>query len=176
MKKWLVILFIGSLITACNSNKKTENRTPVVHTSNGDYNSYGSLITPDSTIDATTLLLEMGNAPTYETKVKGKIVDVCQKKGCWMNIDIGNGEYMRVIFRDYAFFVPKDIIGKEAIIQGVAKFESVSVEDQKHLLEDAGESKEKIDAIVEPQNELEFEAVGVLISKSPTEQPVAAAN
>jgi hypothetical protein len=165
MRKIFLALSIAVAVTACNStgNKTTENSTeqPV----DANYDSYGMVISPDSAIDANTLVAEMGNAPTYEAKIKGKIVEVCQKKGCWMNIEMANGELMRVTFKDYGFFVPKDIVGKEAIMQGVASFETISVEDQKHFLEDAGEPKEKIDAITEPKNALAFEATGVLIPK-----------
>ena len=27
---------------------------------------------------------------TVDTKMKGKIVEVCSKKGCWMKLDMGN--------------------------------------------------------------------------------------
>ena len=45
--------------------------------------------------------------------VRGRVRDVCQKKGCWMVVDDGTA-HARVRFADYAFFVPKDSSGKEA--------------------------------------------------------------
>jgi hypothetical protein len=139
----------------------------------GTFDSYGEEITPDSAIEVTSLVLEMGNAPSYDAKVKGKVVDVCVKKGCWMSLELGNGEMMRVTFKDYGFFVPTDkdkMMGQEVIIQGTAKFETVSVADQKHFAEDGGESKEAIDAIKEDKNTLSFEAIGVLVPHTDEEK------
>lgn len=166
MKRIFLMLSIAIVVAACNSseNKTTEGNTEQ-KSADPNFDSYGAVISADSAIDANTLITEMGNAPTYEAKIKGKVVEVCQKKGCWMNIEVANGELMRVTFKDYGFFVPKDIIGKEVIMEGVASFETISVEDQKHFLEDAGEPKEKIDAITEPKNALAFEATGVLVPK-----------
>jgi hypothetical protein len=83
-----------------------------------------------------------------------------------MNVELGNGEVMKVTFKDYAFFVPTDnamMAGKEVIMQGTAKFATISVEDQKHYAEDGGATKAEMDAIKEPKNEITFEANGVLV-------------
>lgn len=170
MKKLVLALTAVVALAACSSENKTANKENTeVHTSVGNYDSYGALISPDSAIDASTLVAEMGNSPSYEAKIKGKVIDVCSKKGCWMMVDIGNGEQMRIVFRDYAFFVPTDkdkIVGKEVIMEGVATFETISIDDQKHYAQDAGESKEEIAKITEPKNVLGFEAIGVLVPKS----------
>ncbi|HEY4797831.1 MAG TPA: DUF4920 domain-containing protein, partial [Bacteroidia bacterium] len=96
-------------------------------------------------------------------KVEGKISAVCQKKGCWMELDLGNNQTMRVAFKDYKFFVPKDASGKTAIVDGMAHNDTLSIEDQKHYAEDAGKSKEEIAQITKPQPEISFEARGVII-------------
>jgi hypothetical protein len=176
MKKLLLILAVAAGMTACNSEAKKETAKQV-----GDYESFGEVITPDSAINVNTLVEEMGNAPEYEAKIIGKVVEVCQKKGCWMNIELANGELMRVTFKDYAFFVPTEaekIVGKEVIMQGVAKFETTSVEELKHYMQDAGEPQEKIDAITEPENSLAFEATGVLvpIAPAPAQEATASVN
>jgi Domain of unknown function (DUF4920) len=177
MKKLFLFLSAAALLAACSQEpqKSTSTDSKVVETAMGKFDSYGEEITPDSAIEVTSLMAEMGNAPTYEAKVKGKVADVCVKKGCWMSLELGNGEMMRITFKDYGFFVPTDkdkMIGKEVIVQGVAKFETISVADQKHYAEDGGESKEVIDAIKEDKNTLSFEAVGVLVAQ-PTEEKKA---
>lgn len=68
-----------------------------------------------------------------------------------------------VKFKDYGFFVPKDIEGMEVIVNGIAFVDNMSVEDQKHYAKDAGESHEDIDLIKESKRTYEFEADGVLI-------------
>jgi hypothetical protein len=175
MKRIFLFIAAASLLAACSQEpqKSTSTDATTVETSAGSYDAYGEVITADSTIAATSLVSEMGNAPTYDAKIVGKVSEVCQKKGCWMTVDIGNGETMRVTFKDYGFFVPTDnakMVGKEVIFQGTAKFETVSVEDQKHYAEDAGDAKEKIDAITEVKNTLSFEAIGVLVPKDAEEK------
>ncbi len=171
MKKLFILISAVVFLAACSQEpqKSTSTDSKVVETAMGKFDSYGEEISPDSAIEVTSLVAEMGNAPTYDAKVKGKVVDVCVKKGCWMSLELGNGEMMRVTFKDYGFFVPTDkdkMVGKEVIVQGTAKFETISVADQKHYAEDGGESKEAIDAIKEDKNTLSFEAVGVLVPQT----------
>lgn len=69
-----------------------------------------------------------------------------------------------VYMKDHAFFVPKKgMEGKRAIISGTAYNDTVSVDLQKHLLEDANRSQEEIDAVTEVKYELAFSAAGVKI-------------
>ena len=68
-----------------------------------------------------------------------------------------------VKFKDYGFFMPLDIAGQEAIIEGVAFIEEVSVEDLKHYAEDDGKSPEEIAAITEPKKSLAIVSSGVLL-------------
>ena len=51
------------------------------------------------------------------TKFKAKVVDVCKMKGCWMNLDLNNNKQVMVRFKNYSFFVPNDIEGKEVIVE-----------------------------------------------------------
>ncbi len=175
MRKVFLMLAAAAFLAACSNEpqKSTSTDSTTVESAMGKFDAYGEVITPDSAMDATMLVAEMGNAPTFDAKIKGTVVDVCVKKGCWMAVELGNGETMRVTFKDYGFFVPTDkekMVGKEVIFQGTAKFETVSVADQKHYAEDGGESKEAIDAIKEDKNSLSFEAVGVLVPQTAEEK------
>ena len=57
---------------------------------------------------------------TVHVKTAGKIIDVCTKKGCWMKLDMGNNNAVRVTFKDYGFFVPTDASG-EVIVNGMVQ-------------------------------------------------------
>jgi hypothetical protein len=70
---------------------------------------------------------------------------------------------MFVQFKDYGFFMPKDLPGKEVVMKGKAYIEETSVEDLKHFAEDEGLSAEEIAKITEPKKELKFMASGVMI-------------
>lgn len=129
-----------------------------------DKNHFGQIIVADGAIPTTDLKSTMGDKKEMPTKVKGNCVAVCKVKGCWMNLDVPNAEPMRVTFKDYGFFVPKDIDDKrEVIVQGVAKYETTDVETLRHYAEDEGLSQEEINKITEPKTELVFVADGVLI-------------
>jgi hypothetical protein len=49
--------------------------------------------------------------------IHGQITEVCQKRGCWTVIRQGE-EHVRVRFKDYGFFLPKDCVGAGAYAQG----------------------------------------------------------
>lgn len=103
------------------------------------------------------------NDSTNEFIVEGTIQECCQKKGCWMKVDMGNGESMRVSFKDYGFFVPLDAAGKTMTMKGVAMYDTIDVDFLRHLAEDANATQEEIDAITEPELAITFEATGVHI-------------
>jgi hypothetical protein len=105
----------------------------------------------------------MSDSSANEFIVEGTIQECCQKKGCWMKVDMGDGESMRVSFKDYGFFVPLDAGGKTMTMKGVASYDTISVDFLKHLAEDANATQEEIDAITEPEMALVFEATGVHI-------------
>lgn len=125
--------------------------------------SFGEKIDKKGAVSVKKLPKKLKSADSLNIKVKGVVVEVCQSKGCWMTIDMGEDETMRVKFKDYGFFVPKDAAGKTAIMHGVVKKEMISVEELQHLAEDGGKSKEEIAKITEPQEELTFMADGVII-------------
>lgn len=99
------------------------------------------------------------------TKIRGTVKGVCQAKGCWMTIQSkdANKPVLFVKFKDYAFFMPKDISGREVVIQGKAYIEETSVEELRHYAEDAGKSAAEIAKITQPTREYKFMADGVIL-------------
>lgn len=133
-----------------------------------DYLSYGDPITDDGLISKEELFSRMKNlknGDTLNVKIKSTINSVCQKKGCWMKLDLVEDTQLHVKFKDYAFFVPMNSEHKETIIEGKAFVSVVEVEELKHYAQDAGESQENIDKIVAPEVTYSFLANGVLIGK-----------
>ena len=124
---------------------------------------YGEKTTAKGAIPVTKLAAKMGEAETLETKISGKVLEVCTSKGCWLKLENANGETTRVTFKDYGFFMPKDIVGKTVVLEGISKKETTSVDELKHYAEDAKKSKEEIAKITEPKKEIKFEAKGVLV-------------
>jgi hypothetical protein len=90
--------------------------------------------------------------------VKGRIRDVCQKKGCWMVL--ADGEFqMRVRFADYGFFVPKDSSGKDAYVEGRAAVEEISQKEARHYEAEASDGDPS--KVHGPQRVVSFTATGV---------------
>jgi hypothetical protein len=94
--------------------------------------------------------------------IKTTVAEVCPKKGCWMNVQGAKpGDQVRVTFKDYGFFVPTELTGKEVALQGRYVKHVETVEEQKHLLKDAKRPQTEIDAITKPKETLRFVATGV---------------
>ena len=124
---------------------------------------YGSNITAEGAIPVADLKTKMGEKENLDVKIKGEIVEVCQNKGCWVTVKLPSGEDMRVKFGEDAFFVPKNSSGKTAVMEGKAMKEIVSVDEQRHYLEDAGKPKAEIEAITQPDTTLTFDAKGIIV-------------
>jgi hypothetical protein len=124
---------------------------------------FGMEITEEGAVSANEVISQLNGADSVKTKLVGPILKVCQAKGCWMTMQVSDDQNMHVSFKDYGYFVPKDIDGKESIIEGYAYMETMSVDDLKHYAEDAGKTQEEIDAITEPETKLSFVADGVIV-------------
>lgn len=139
-----------------------------VSRSDVSYSSFGDSITADKSISKEMLFAKyqsMKEGDTIEVKFTSRINDVCQKKGCWMNVDLGKGEQAFVKFKDYGFFMPLNSKGEDVVVNGKAFLSIESVEEQKHYAKDAGKSQQAIDSISTPLKTYSFVANGVLIKK-----------
>ncbi|MGE0930476.1 DUF4920 domain-containing protein [Peijinzhouia sedimentorum] len=163
MKNLILIFAFSTLFMACEQSNTVVETTTEKNTLEENLAHFGELITPEGAEDVNTLLASVENEEELNAKVSGTIVEVCQSKGCWMTLQLDNGETMRVTFKDYGFFVPKDAAGKTVIMDGIAKVDVTDVETLRHYAEDAGKTQEEIDAITEAKKGLSFEASGVII-------------
>ncbi len=82
-----------------------------------------------------------------------------------MTLDMGNQPDLRVRFKDYGFFVPKDASGKTAVVEGRAYVDTVSAETLRHYAADAGKSEKEIKAINKLEVRVSFIADGVIIEE-----------
>lgn len=168
MRKVLFIASAGFLFSCGNSDPKADEVTEVVEEVTVEMSMHGVEITEEGAVSTTEFLAQFDGEEALETKISGKIEEVCSKKGCWMVMNLSDDKDMRITFKDYEFFVPLDAAGKETIIQGTATMDTTTVEMLKHYAEDAGDSQEEIDAITEQEFNYAFEAVGVIITEEIT--------
>lgn len=168
MKKIAFALFaIG--VMACNSPQPETTETP----SAPEVLTFGEGISLDEVMPVNDFMAQLtANDSIENVLISGTINSCCQKKGCWMKVDIGEGREMMVRFKDYGFFMPMDCSGSTARLQGRAFKETLSVDDLRHYAEDAGKTPEEIAAITQPEVRYSFEASGVeLVGYTPAEQP-----
>lgn len=128
-------------------------------------NQFGKKITDTGAIPATQLAAKLGTKEAMPAKVEGVVESVCKVKGCWMTVKTSEGKTMRVTFKDYGFFVPKDITGKTVVVEGIAQTSTTSVDELRHYAEDDGKSKAEIAKITKPVTDLSFVADGVIVKK-----------
>jgi hypothetical protein len=168
MKNIVFLLLMTTIILACKNEIKTKKTTQETQeTQNMVYASFGNQIVAQGAITEAEMAeryksLKVGD--TLTTKLSAKINEVCSNKGCWMKLDLGNNEEVRVTFKDYAFFMPLNAEG-EVVVNGKAFIKETSIENLRHFAKDAGKSTEEILAISQPEKTFAFEADGVLLKQ-----------
>lgn len=163
-----LILFGSFLFTACTGNgtavETSETESGAEASAAPSLEVYGdSSMTPDNALEVGDLLAYMEGKDSVNVKLRGVINACCQKKGCWMDMDLSEDQSMTVRFKDYGFFVPMNSAGRTAVIEGVAKVDTQGVDWLRHKAEDAGRSEEEIAAITEPIVSVTFTADGVIL-------------
>lgn len=171
--KHLWIVLAGVLTaTGCKTDGKTDKavaeETAAKVEAVTDTLEFGAGVNSETVLSAADMAeayKNIGAEDTLSTGFEAEVIEVCQAKGCWMKLNLGDDRTAMVKFKDYGFFVPKDLAGKKVIVEGKAFVDMMSVEDQKHFAEDAGSSPEEIKAITDPKKTLSFEASGVRIKE-----------
>lgn len=177
MKNFFVVLFVLFLVSCGNTEEKknaaTSTNLSASPFENGNsqidgYAAFGKTISTEQTVSSEEMYGKYKNlkiGDTLKVKFSAEVAKVCKRKGCWMKLRLPEGKTSMVKFKDYAFFMPKEIEEKEAIVHGKAYLTVVSVEEQRHYAKDAGKSTAEIVAITQPKRTLSFLADGVLIKQ-----------
>ncbi len=187
MKRKLNLLFTLALTTslvACGVSENAENATTTTEKPNegntlafngvdkGAYTLYGhtdiSADGSETSLDEMNTIIE--STGTFKGKVAVTISEVCKKAGCWMTFENGDYDPIRVFFRDHFTIPINTASGTNAIVYGIATQDTLTVEFQKHLLDDAAEHGKKVeqseyDAITEDKIEVTFDCESILIKK-----------
>ena len=100
-------------------------------------------------------------------QVKGKVSDLCQKMGCWMNLaDTATGKTVRIKVRDGEIVFPKSAVGKMAIAEG--QFAKLELSEEQAIAiakHEAEENGRKFDpaSIKGPKTIYQINGVGAVI-------------
>jgi len=123
---------------------------------------FGEPITLTDAVSTADLLAKASDFEGKTVLVKGEVVDVCQKMGCWMVITDGENS-LRVTTKAHGFYVRKDGAGSNALIQGTLKHIAPNPERTAHLESESA----KPEAMPEKAGvEYEIDADGIVFSKA----------
>lgn len=155
MKKIVLSLAVGFMTLVATAQPPAGDARP------GEW--YGEKVNPKGAVDIAEIPAKLAKTETIDTKIKAKVLDVCPKKGCWIQLAVNDSTTAFVKMKDYGFFLPLAAKGKTVVIDGEIKLKTTTVEELKHYAEDAKKSKEEIAAITKPEKEIRVTAKGIVI-------------
>lgn len=168
MKKFSYFLIALFVISTFNSQAQSQSKKAASSYNTNDYASFGKKFQPKKVVTEKQMLKKyksLKKGDSVAVQFKSNIKEVCKKKGCWMQMDLTEGKKAFVKFKDYGFFVPLNADNSEAILNGIAFVNVVSVDELRHYAKDAGKTQAEINKITKPEVTYSFMADGVLIKK-----------
>lgn len=171
MKYVVVTLGLAALLTvSCGKKQEPKSESEVLTSApEKEYETFGQTLDVNQTVLSKEAMWkefdQLKEGDTLRVAFTSTIKEVCQKKGCWMQVDLDQEHSSFVRFKDYGFFAPMNAGGHEVVMQGKAFVSVVSIDELKHYAKDAGKSEEEIAAIIAPKVTYAFEADGIAIAK-----------
>jgi hypothetical protein len=162
--KYLSILILSLAVLSCQNaqHQAGQQKTGKQLSSTGNF---GKEVSFERAVAADQVPGLFEASDTVEARIFGHISASCKHSGCWMDLDLGNKNSLHVTFKDESFTIPLDAAGKNAIAEGIAIRELMSVEKLQNFAREDGKSEAEIAAITEPVYAYEFIANGVLIEE-----------
>ena len=125
---------------------------------------FGKRLTLHTTSDFADVVAHPENYVGKPILLSGRISDVCQRKGCWTVLSLGNA-HVRVRFEDYGFFLPTDSSGEHAYVEGFVKADGLSEREAAHYAAESGSTPL---GSTSERREVQFTASGVRLTSSPS--------
>jgi hypothetical protein len=170
-------LLLATLLAAC---QPADDQQPPEEAVSVAYMSFGEMVAEEGPALAPADLTADPHAYHGQTvRIEGTIRQVCQQAGCWITLDNPAGEPVRVhvprdAAGDYAWTFPMDLGPRRAIIEGTARADTLSVDEQRHYAEDAGRPEGEIEAIDQEAFTASVLARGALVEQDAAPVPPAA--
>lgn len=105
-----------------------------LYAESGDKRTYGKPLT----IKEETLVSQILNNPAKfkgkKVKVRGQITNVCEERGCYINIK-GDKKFQELMFKvdEGTMVFPANSLGREVVAEGLVTVFTVSVKEQKEM-------------------------------------------
>jgi hypothetical protein len=100
----------------------------------------GKPLTVKDPLPLATLLAKPADYVGKTVQVKGKITEVCQMMGCWMDLTDDSGQKIRIKVKDGEIEFPKDAAGKLAVAEG--RFDKIELSKEQASARAEEEAKE----------------------------------
>ena len=126
---------------------------------------YGAKVDPSNAMSASELPSKLNDKDTIPVKVKGRVLEVCKQKGCWMTMKLNDSTEAFVKMKDYAFFLPLDIKNKNIVLEGIAFVKTTTAAELKHYAEDAKKPQAEVDAITKDEKQIRLLASGIVVTE-----------
>jgi len=162
--KYLSFFLIILIAAACGNAPHQPGHAKTVNEGQST-GKFGNEFDADHAIPAGEIAGIFTNTDTAGVTISGNIAASCKHSGCWMDLDMGNGETIHVTFRDESFTIPLDAAGKNTVARGMAVREMIPVEKLQNYAREEGKSEAEVAAITQPVYAYEFIASGVLIEE-----------
>ena len=126
----------------------------------------GKPLTVKEPMPLATLLAHPADYVGKTVQVKGKIAEVCQEMGCWVELTNDAGQKLRVKVNDGEIVFPKDGAGKVVVAEGkFTRSELTKEQAMDRAREDAKEKGKTFDAasVTGPLTVYQIQGSGALI-------------
>ncbi len=134
-----------------------------------EYTSYGDALTLSDTTLVSQILAAPDSYIGERVLITGTIVEVCEMKGCWLEVaSDAEFEKIRVKVDDGVIVFPLSARGHTAIVEGVVELleltEEQAIEQAKHHAEEQGVEFDP-STVTGPQTSYQIRGLGALIAE-----------
>ncbi len=173
MLKTFSAAFLAFSMVACsmpeaaqeaNADSRPTSRpsAPVSMLDTADYEFYANGVHAGGVVDVADVLSDPASFQGRTIRVRGDIAKVCPVKGCWVKVG-PEANSLFVKFQNCDSYLPVDLTGS-LICEGEMEIKTISVEEQKHLLEDEGKHDEAA-KITSPRKTVRMVASGAAMKR-----------
>ena len=100
--------------------------------STNDVQKFGSTVTEFKAVALAKLIKQPQRFAGQTVRIEGTVKDVCQGKGCWIEIQDAKGKTFIAKSMDESVLVPKDCKGQRVVVQGVFTSKTAKGHDAEH--------------------------------------------
>jgi uncharacterized protein DUF4920 len=101
----------------------------------------GKPLTQKEPLPLATVLAKPADYIGKTIQVKGKITEVCEMMGCWMDLTNDEGQKLRIKVNDGEIEFPKNAAGKTAIAEG--RFDKIELTKEEAIARAKEEAEDK---------------------------------